>query len=474
MSNHGVQAWDLIANNKLEVGHEDRLSRLREAFAQGPADDEAREPCKEKWEEFVKETRIRFGTLLKMDTVSFLLGAGASRLAGGVLLGRVPLTVERLLLDRGAKDGAVADWLKLFCAAAYRLAAAKDRSSVPVEEADIIRRLVELDSIKTAPAELPVNLEELLSMLFRWRAAIPETGGGLRLDGRPAIDAPSAHLDEAIRQTKAALAARCVLPSDDAGGPAALGAHRQLLKKLLTRPLNLKRVNLFTLNYDTLIEQAADSEGVVALDGFVGTLRRVFRPESYDQDLYFPAETTEGHVHRLDRVLHLYKLHGSITWRVSNPDWDNPYGVTAVGPDAEADGTALIYPTPVKYGESLGMPYAELFRRFAASVVRAQSVLFVLGYGFGDDHVCAIIRQATLVPSFCLVIVDPEPTSSFVAQLREQRDQRVWIVSGPELGTFAGFVEYLLPDLRDEEILKRVMATFRALGKGVEAGESKV
>lgn len=474
MSGAAVQPWNLIANNKFEIGREDRLTRLGEEFPQEPADDDGRKRCKGKWEEFVKESRIRFGTLIKTDTVSFLLGAGASRLAGGVLLGKVPLTVEQLLLDRGAKDGAVANWLKLLYAAAHRLAAEKDKGSVPFEDADILNRWGKIGDPEGAPAELPVNLEALLSVLFRWRAAIPETDGRLRVDGNPVIDARSSLLDEAIENTKAALAARCVLPSDKAEGPNPVGVHRQLLKKLLTRPLNLKRVNLFTLNYDTLIEQAADSEGVVALDGFVGTLRRIFRPESYDQDLYFPAETTEGRVHRLDRVLHLYKLHGSITWRATDPDWDNPYGVTASGQDASADGTALIYPTPVKYGESLGMPYAELFRRFAASVVRAQSVLFVLGYGFGDDHVCAIIRQALAVPSFCLVIVDPEPKSSFVAQLREQRDQRVWIVSGPELGTFAGFVEYLLPDLRDEEILKKVMATFRALGKGAGADESKI
>jgi hypothetical protein len=31
------------------------------------------------------------------------------------------------------------------------------------------------------------------------------------------------------------------------------------------------------------------------------------------------------------------------------------------------------------------------------------------------------------------------------------------------LGTFAGFVEHILPDLRDEEIRKQVLATYRAL-----------
>lgn len=286
------------------------------------------------------------------------------------MLGRVPLAIERALLDRGVKGSAVSDWLKLFYAAAHRLAAEKDKASVPFEAAEIIERSGKVEGPQGAPEEVPVNLEALLSMLFRWRAAIPETEGRLRLETKPVVDAASGHLDQAIRETKAALAARCVLPSNDAGEPDPLEVHRQLLKKLLTRPLNLKRVNLFTLNYDTLIEQAADSAGVVVLDGFIGTLRRVFRPESYDQDFYFPAETTEGRVHRLDRVLHLYKLHGSITWRVSNPDWDNPYGVTSAGPDAEVDDRALIYPTGPRGAELLSRdcgPEADKFIRRSAS-----------------------------------------------------------------------------------------------------------
>jgi len=234
---------------------------------------------------------------------------------------------------------------------------------------------------------------------------------------------------------------------------------------LLTRPLNLKRVNIFTLNYDTLVEQAADAEGVVLLDGFVGTQRRIFRPENYEQDLYFPAETTEGRVHRFDRVLHLYKLHGSITWTATEPSIDDPYGVQAAAFDPNGEQPLLIYPTPAKYGETLGLPYSELFRRFAAALARPQSVLFVIGYGFGDEHVNAIIRQALAVPSFTLVVVDPAPKNEFVKTLREQRDRRVWIAEGPTLGTLAGFVEHVLPDLRDEEIRKKVLATHRALAK---------
>jgi hypothetical protein len=238
----------------------------------------------------------------------------------------------------------------------------------------------------------------------------------------------------------------------------------KFIKKILTRPLNLRRANIFTLNYDTLIEQACDAEGAVLVDGFVGTLRRVFRPESYDIDFYFPAQTTEGRVHRFDRALHLYKLHGSITWHRCDQDWDNPFGLYATFYDQNTrKDDVLIYPSPLKYGQTLGMPYSELFRRFGNAIAQPQSALFVIGYGFGDDHVNALIRQALAIPSFTLVVVDPEPKSDFVAELEKLEDERVWIVKGWELGTFDSFVAKLLPDLREEEIDTKVMKTFKGL-----------
>lgn len=416
------------------------------------------------------DIRIRIGTLLKTDTVSFLLGAGASVVCGGQLIGSVPLAVERELQEQGNGRDRVRRWLKVFYLAAH-WAGGGDR--VPIERDDILERREELlrnDPSGEQPRALPVNFEKVLAQLYRWRSALPEGGGRLRIDGSSQLDVTSEDLDTCLQRATRALARLCDLPTP--GKETGLETFKTLLRKLLTRPLNLKRVNLFTLNYDTLVEQAADAEGIVLLDGFVGTQRRIFRPESYEQDLYFPAETTEGRVHRFDRVLHLYKLHGSITWVASKPTIDNPYGVQSQPFDPQNTEPLLIYPTPAKYGETLGMPYSELFRRFSMALVRPQSVLFVIGYGFGDEHVNAIIRQALAVPSFTLVIVDPSPTNSFVTKLREQKDRRVWIAEGKTLGTFSGFVEHLLPDLQDEEVRKKVLATFRALEPGsVQKGE---
>ncbi len=447
----------LKPQDRFEIGGEDLLPKA--AALEGELEEQP--ACVTRSGDALDDIRVRIGTLLKTETVSLLLGAGASVDCGGQLIGSIPLAIERDLQGKGvvrSQRPRIRKWLSLFYLAVRYT---NSSTATPTTRDEILARQSELYSGQSAP--LNVNFERVLETMLHWREALPESGGRLRIDGTPPVNAEAADIDEALRQAKDALAAACNLPST--GKESGHATHKTLVRKLLTRPLNLKRVNVFTLNYDTLVEQAADAEGVVLLDGFVGTQRRVFRPESYEQDLYFPAETTEGRVHRFDRVLHLYKLHGSITWRATDPSLDNPYGVFSGPFDPVASEPLLIYPTPAKYGETLGIPYSELFRRFAAAVTRPQSVLFVIGFGFGDEHVNKIILQALAIPSFTLVIVDPNPTSAFVSTLREQRDRRIWIAQGPTVGTISGFVEQLLPDLRDEEIRKKVLATYRALAK---------
>jgi len=70
-------------------------------------------------QEILKETRVRFGTLLKTDNISFLFGAGTSMVKGigGVSLKGIPLELEKELLKKGVSGNAkkrVAGWLKLF------------------------------------------------------------------------------------------------------------------------------------------------------------------------------------------------------------------------------------------------------------------------------------------------------------------------------------------------------------------------
>jgi hypothetical protein len=378
--------------------------------------------------------------------------------AGGIGLASIPLELEKALHKKGqaAEEGEDTSWLSLL----YETVSALSGQAFDLTE----RRQALTGDLAQVP-KIPCNLEDYLSRLHIWLAGMREfaPSATLNLGEDVTLDMSEGCVGRLIREINRSLTSLTNLPVN--GKEDSLTDHRRLIKKILTRPLNLRRANLFTLNYDTLIEKAADAEGAVLVDGFVGTLRRIFRPESYDLDFYFPAQTTEGRVHRFDRALHLYKLHGSITWHRCAADWENPYGLYATFYKQEApEDDVQIYPSPLKYGQALGLPYSELFRRFGSAIAQPQSVLFVIGYGFGDEHVNAIIRQALAIPSFSLVVVDPAPKSDFVSHLKQLGDERVWLVGGWRLGTFEHFVERLLPDLQEEEITAKVMKTYKALG----------
>ena len=258
--------------DRFEIGGEDLLSPTREA----PADPSAQPtPAPErKWVKIREDIRIRTGTLLKTETVSFLLGAGASLECGGVLMGSVPIQVERLLLQEGVRGTArprVHRWLRLFYLAAR---AQCDKDSVPISREDILLRRARAAGPGIPPAELPVNLEALLSTLYRWRAALPETPARIRLHGPPRVDASTADLDLCLRHATAALARVCHLPAD--GREVGLAAYTDLIRKLLTRPLNLKRVSL--------CQRSSETDQFSTLVGALGSDTGLFVDLDEDED----------------------------------------------------------------------------------------------------------------------------------------------------------------------------------------------
>lgn len=443
-----------IGNN--QIFSEDIITNL------SSEDPQVRENAENFLKKRLKETRISIGTLLKTDNISFLLGAGASMGEGGIGLGSIPSELEKLLHEKAKvidKD-IIPEWLSLF----YTISSALTGKDYNPKE----RRAL-LDGDLSTVSNIDLNLEDYLSHLHMWLAGMGNFSSKimLQLVEDNILSLSKVDLEILIKEINMSLTSLVDLPHSGKGD--SLKAHRRFIKKVLTRPLNLRRPNIFTLNYDTLIEKAADAEGSILVDGFVGTLKRIFRPESYDLDFYFPAQTTEGRVHRYDRVFHLYKLHGSITWHRCEANWENPYGLYATFYDPLIPKEdVLIYPSPLKYGQALGLPYSELFRRFGTAIAQPQSVLFTIGYGFGDEHVNSLIQQSLAIPSFTLVIIDPSPKNTFVEYITELGDERIWLVSGWELGTFANFVEKLLPDLREEEITNKMMNTYRALTPTVQ------
>jgi hypothetical protein len=242
--------------------------------------------------------------------------------------------------------------------------------------------------------------------------------------------------------------------------------HQKLIRKILVRPFPLRRPNIFTLNYDLMFEKAMDKMGIVYVDGFVGTSERIFKPESFNFDFYYPATTTEGKVNRLERVIHLYKLHGSIDWIKVQSTPFNILGIVKKFPEVLKKDEfldLLVYPSPMKEGETIGFPYSEVFRRFANVIQQPQSVLITLGYSFGDEHINRIIYESFSIPSFNLVIVGYTKKSIEEVRTKIGDDERVTYIGGKSFSDFKNFVEKILPSVSQMELEGRIIKTLKRL-----------
>lgn len=235
--------------------------------------------------------------------------------------------------------------------------------------------------------------------------------------------------------------------------------HELFLKKLLQRPNNLKRANLFTTNYDLAFDYALDNLGIHYIDGFSGVHNRCFRPEVYDYDIYYPGQSVSGKVHRAEKVLRYYKLHGSLSWISEKESISNPYGIKEITNsnfELNASQQLMIYPCVSKKTFTLDLPYSELFRHFSQAIIQPQSVLITLGYSFYDEHINDIIYQALTLPSFTLIIVnyaDKKGQNEYIERLKKLEDHRIIVFDedNTTTSTFTGFVKNVMPDFYEEE-----------------------
>lgn len=248
--------------------------------------------------------------------------------------------------------------------------------------------------------------------------------------------------------------------------------HETIIKKILQRPVQLRRANIFTANYDMAFDYALDNLGVHYINGFMGVHNRYFRPEVYDYDLYYPGQSVVGKVHRAEKVLRYYKMHGSLSWISTETTMSNTYGIKEISLDGDftpdKDNQIMIYPCVSKKSFTLDLPYSELFRQFLQAINQPQSVLFCIGYSFNDEHINDIIKQALSIPSFTLIIANYTPTQdldSEIEKLRKLEDKRIIILdeTNKEISTFVGFVENIMPDLYEEEELAYITESLSKL-----------
>lgn len=152
-------------------------------------------------------------------------------------------------------------------------------------------------------------------------------------------------------------------------------------------------IEVFTTNYDLLIEAGFEAENVPYFDGFVGNLAANFQAElvesTRDNNSGLPAEFTR-----------LWKVHGSVNWV-----WQQD-GIRRLGsPVGSERSPAAIYPSERKYDESRRVPFVVLQDRLRRTLNAGETLAIISGYSFGDDHLNEIIFNAA----------SRNPSSEFIA-----------------------------------------------------------
>ncbi|MBG9993435.1 SIR2 family protein [Pseudoalteromonas sp. NZS127_1] len=143
-------------------------------------------------------------------------------------------------------------------------------------------------------------------------------------------------------------------------------------------------VEIFTTNYDLLIEQALEDSEVPYFDGFVGSRRSFFDLRAVEDSL-IPIHWSR-----------LWKIHGSINWYQETEKDKEGKDVKKVYRSSEIKEGAshLIYPSHLKYEESRKMPYLALIDQLNRFIRKKSSLLILSGYSFNDGHLNDTIVNA--------------------------------------------------------------------------------
>ena len=165
-------------------------------------------------------------------------------------------------------------------------------------------------------------------------------------------------------------------------------------------------VKVFSLNYDPLVERAAEFARVRVWDGFLGVEHAFFAPEVFAERIGQIRGSHKGR--QFDETvmpIHLLKLHGSLGW------YECPQMGVRRGPFGStlpiAARRLMVPPQRRKATDTVFMPYAHLWSAFRGCLVQdAKPInrLACFGYGFEDEHVNAIIEGALARTDFTLLI----------------------------------------------------------------------
>jgi hypothetical protein len=251
-----------------------------------------------------------------------------------------------------------------------------------------------------------------------------------------------------------------------------------------------KQINIFTTNVDLAFELTVDQLGMDINDGFVGRFLPLFDPTNFGSLRYKQS----GRYENISEVptFNLFKIHGSVGWEIEDTakKFDNEprivfnreltllkdiekklqearkhllgtvEGGVAISLDDLAknskgraldksvnnflsayDKQVIVNPTKEKFRTTLlDQSYYELLRIFANLLERENSVLFVHGFSFRDEHLRQLVLRAAR----------SNPTLQIYIFCFKSQDKSIYESLIPNEMVKNGNIAYVVPKIDDD------------------------
>ncbi|MCK9454841.1 SIR2 family protein [Sulfurimonas sp.] len=293
------------------------------------------------------------------------------------------------------------------------------------------------------------NLEDVLGILYSKR------------DYQLGIKEADKDTDELIKVIEETIFKEINIDFSAASCEAVADTYKTFYQKVTYRNKDLSRVNIFTTNNDLFNERVLDNLNINYNNGFGGGLERFFNPARFGYTFSKKIETSIEKYEALDNMIYLYKLHGSINWiEKEGNSLFNIQEINIKHTDKKPSESVLIYPNPLKQSKSLTSPYTDIIREFQKKLLLQNSVLFVIGYSFSDDHLNNIIYQALSSNSSISIVI----FGNYDKPIYKIDDKRIYKIHGEieseKIHYFKYIVDEFIPNLnenKDSNILKEFM-----------------
>lgn len=216
--------------------------------------------------------------------------------------------------------------------------------------------------------------------------------------------------------------------------------------------LRSKQANIFSTNIDLFIEKAAEEIGVEFNDGFIGSVKPIFSEANFQKAVF------KNSIHFQNSTelptFNLLKIHGSINWKKDEDKVCNDIALSLISnvqqtlslvkdssfPEYKESNTGIlaqikgnynaqkfldaydefliVNPTKKKFSETVfDVHFYELMRLMSNSLEKENSVLFVMGFSFEDEHIRNIVERALKTNPTLVVFIfsyDNDSTSRYV------------------------------------------------------------